>query len=48
MGINSGPLRRQKYGLEVAATDWDLKISLSLLALPVAGQFTYCLSALFP
>lgn len=47
-GINSGPLRWQKYGPEVAATDWDLKISFLLLAPPVAGQFTYCLSALLP
>lgn len=47
-GINSGSLRRQKYGLEVAATDWDLKISFLLLALPVAGQFTHRLSASFP
>lgn len=48
MGINTGPLRRQKYSLEVAATDWDLKISFQLLVPPVAGQFSYCLSALLP
>lgn len=48
MWINSGLLRRLKYGLEVTATGRELENSLLFLALPVAGQFTYCVIALFP